>query len=161
MYKICEYLGFVRTHVKVTLCINKTDRTSCGLGLGNWWDFLSLLWIIDINEFIHNFWLVGIDVVVNNTLASTHHTCKQHPHTYDYGKHNSFIHLPQLIKGTYAKYNTFKKQLQHILVIFGALFMFLKNIAASNIHNIWQLEDLSKNNFQVINMIIFIIHYGF
>lgn len=155
MYKICEYLGFVRTHVKVTLCINKTDRTSCAVG-----EFF-LLWIIDINEFIHNFWLVGIDVVVNNTLASTHHTCKQHPHTYDYGKHNSFIHLPQLIKGTYAKYNTLKKQLQHILVIFGALFMFLKNIAASNIHNIWQLEDLSKNNFQVINMIIFIIHYGF
>lgn len=160
MYKICEYLGYVRTHVKVTLRCNKTDRTNCGVG-----EFVRFsLFIVNhivINEFIHNFWLVGIDVVVNNTLASTHHTCKQHPHTYDYGKHNSFIHLPQLIKGTYAKYNTFKKQLQHILVIFGALFMFLKNIAASNIHNIWQLEDLSKNNIQVINMIIFIIHYGF
>lgn len=155
MYKICEYLGFVRTHVKVTLCINKTDRTSCGVGeLVRFSLFIVNHWLI--NEFIHNFWLVGIDVVVNNTLASTHHTCKQHPHTYDYGKHNSFIHLQQLIKGTYAKYNTFK-----ILVIFGALFWFLKNIAASNIHNKWQLEDLSKTNFQVINMIISIIHYGF
>lgn len=159
MYKICEYLGYVRTHVKVTCAATIRLYKLWGWGIFSFYCEYEL--IIDINKFIHNFWLVGLDVVVSNTLASTHHTCKQHPHTFDYGKHNSFIHLQQLIKGTYAKYNTLKKQLQHILVIFGALFMFLKNIAASNIHNIWQLEDLSKTNFQVINMIISIIHYGF
>lgn len=154
MYKICEYLGYVRTHVKVTCAASIRLYKLSGWGIFSFYCEYKL--IIDINKFIHNFWLVGLDVVVNNTLASTHHTCKQHPHTFDYGKHNSFIHLQQLIKGTYAKYNTFK-----ILVIFGALFWFLKNIAASNIHNIWQLEDISKTNFQVINMIISIIHYGF
>lgn len=154
MYKICEYLGFVRIHVKVTCAASIRLYKLWGWGIFSFYCEYKL--IIDINKFIHNFWLVGFDVVVNNILASTHHTCKQHPHTFDYGKHNSFIHLQQLIKGTYAKYNTFK-----ILVIFGALFWFLKNIAASNIHNIWQLEDISKTNFQVINMIISIIHYGF
>lgn len=157
MYKICEYLGYVRTHVKVTCAASIRLYKLWGWGIFSFYCEYKL--IIDINKFIHNFWLVGLDVVVNNTLASTHHTCKQHPHTFDYGKHNSFIHLQQLTKGTYCMQNIIL--LLKILVIFGALFWFLKNIAASNIHNIWQLEDISKTNFQVINMIISIIHYGF